>query len=191
MKPYVQRKPLRLTGYDYSEKGAYFITICTHNRACLFGQVIDNAMQINEAGDMVARVWSHLPDHYPQMRLDEWVVMPNHFHGIVVINDPITPSFVENDFKPPLYQPTQHKGEKQAGLKPAATHGIFEIVRGFKTFSSRNINKQRNMSGVPVWQRGYYDHIIRDEEDLMRIRQYIKNNPTQWAMDENNVNNTC
>ncbi|BCX13327.1 MAG: hypothetical protein KatS3mg067_2265 [Thermosynechococcus sp.] len=167
------RRSIRLKGYDYSQAGAYFITICTKDRACLFGEVVDGEMRLNDFGQVVHGVWNNLPNHYAGVEMDAFVVMPNHVHGIVVIVG--------------------------AGLKPAPTttaapttttaptqHGLPEIIRGFKTFSARRINELRSTPGVPVWQRNYYEHIIRNEESLHRIREYIANNPLKWQLDQEN-----
>lgn len=157
--------------YDYSQAGAYFVTICTQNKECMFGDVVDGSMRVNEFGQITTTCWRDLPKHYPQIELDEFVIMPNHTHGIIVINH-VTP-------------------EIRAGLKPAPTqkqHGLSEIIRAFKTFSSKQINQIRNSPGVPVWQRNYYEHIIRNESELNRIREYNVNNPLNWETDENYKN---
>ncbi len=152
------RRSLRLKGYDYSQAGAYFVTICTHGKECLFGEVIGSEMEVNEIGQKVQAVWDGLPVHYPHVATDAFVVMPNHVHGVVVIG---------------------------AGLKPAPTkrHGLFEIVRAFKTFSARRINESRETSGTPVWQRNYYEHVIRNDADYNRIAEYVANNPQRWTED--------
>jgi|GEM_PF-899802 len=157
-------RSIRLKGYDYKQAGAYFVTICTQDRVCLFGDVVDGQMRLNREGRVVETVWHEIPNHYPHVQLEAFVVMPNHVHGIIVIVG--------------------------AGFKPAPTtkHGLSEIVRAFKTFSSRRINEMRNTRGVAVWQRNFYEHIIRNEGSLHRIREYIQNNPFQWAFDRENPN---
>ncbi|WP_169239716.1 transposase [Candidatus Roseilinea sp. NK_OTU-006] len=161
------RRSIRLKGYDYSQAGAYFVNIVTQARACLFGDVVAGEMRLNDFGQVVHGVWNNLPNHYAGVELDAFVVMPNHVHGIVVI--------VGAGFKP---APTTTTAPTQ--------HGLPEIIRGFKTFSARRINELRGTPGVPVWQRNYYEHIIRDDESLNRIREYIANNPSQWAADREN-----
>ena len=153
-----RRRSLRLKGYDYSQAGVYFVTICAHGKVCLFGDVIGSEMKVNELRRKVQAVWNGLPVHYPHVATDAFVVMPNHVHGVIVI---------------------------RAGLKPAPTarHGLSEIIRGFKTFSARMINEFRKTSGTPVWQRNYYEHIIRNDADYDRIAEYIDNNPQRWAED--------
>ncbi len=174
-----RRRSIRLKGYDYSQAGAYFVTICTQNRMCLFGDIADGKMVLNDAGCMVADVWNDLPNHYPHVQLDVSVIMPNHFHGIVVLTDTAGMDV--------------GAGGVGAGLKPAPTgkhHGLPEIVRGFKTFSSRRINQIRNTPGVKLWQRNYWEHIIRNKKELNRIRQYIIDNPQQWEFDRNYIDNS-
>jgi len=159
-----RRRSIRLKDYDYSSAGAYFVTICTWRKQCLFGEILEEKMHLNRLGDLTKSVWQDLPNHYDHVALDEYVVMPNHFHGIVRIT--------------------------RAGLKPAPTvtrgHGLPEIIRGFKTFSSRGINIIRQTPGIPVWQRNYYERVIRDEEELHRAREYIFNNPLKWDPGEDN-----
>ncbi len=161
------RRSLRLKGYDYSRHGAYFVTICTKNRECLFGEIANGSMWMNPFGDIVRACWDDLPCHYQHMELDAFVVMPNHIHGIIVLADTVV----------------------RAGLKPAPTgkrHGLPEIIRAFKTFSSRRINDLHNASGTRLWQRGYYEHIIRNENSLNNIRNYIQFNPAIWQWDREN-----
>ena len=151
------RRSIRLKGYDYSRPGAYFITICTHQRKCLFGEVIDGRMQLNNLGNIVRSHWCRLEKHHAHICLDEFVVMPDHFHGIIII---------------------KNLGSHAAGDRQK---GIPEIIRGFKTFSARQVNKVRHVSGVPLWQRNYYERIVRNESELSNIKKYILNNPQNWT----------
>ncbi len=155
------RRSIRLRGFDYAQQGAYFVTICTHQRACLFGEIADDEMRFNTTGSVAHGVWMGLPTHYPHVELDAFVVMPNHVHGIVVLGSGIQPT-------------------------PVKLESLSEIIRGFKTFSARQINRSRSRPGNRVWQRNYYDHVIRDEVGLDRIRQYIVDNPARWAEDPEN-----
>ncbi len=120
-------------------------------------------MVLNEFGEIVKNTWVDLPNHITGLELDEFVIMPNHFHGIVVI--------IEAGLEP------------RAGLEPART-SLLEIVRQLKTFSARRINKIRGIQGLPVWQRNYWEHIVRNEKELNRIRAYILDNPSQWEADK-------
>ena len=153
------RQSIRLNGYDYSRSGAYFITICTHEREHLFGDIVNERMELNIFCDIALSHWQQLEKHHSTIIMDELVVMPNHLHGIIILKSSI-------DYK----------------------KSISEIIRGFKTFSAKAINQERGVSGVPVWQRNYYDRIIRNELELDRVRQYIINNPRNWDVDKNNQN---
>jgi REP element-mobilizing transposase RayT len=204
-----RRRSIRLKGYDYARAGAYFITICTRGRACLFGDLVAGKMRLNDFGKIVQATWSHLPDHY-QIELDAFIVMPNHVHGIVVIggtaagagagsNTGVPSPPVGAGFKPapttasvpyagttsvPYTGATPPPNAPATPIAPAAKyHGLTEIVRGFKTFSARRINEHRRTPGTPVWQRNYYEHIIRDEAAFRQIRRYIMDNPARWAFD--------
>lgn len=163
------RRSIRLPDHDYSQPGAYFITICTFQRECLFGEIIEGNIQLNEYGKIVQDRWSALPNHYPNLYLDAFVVMPNHVHGILV-----------------LLNPPVGAGLQTCPANPPKQYAISEMVRGFKTYSARRINDLREQAGTPVWQRNYYEHIIRNETELSAIREYIVNNPAQWDGDQDN-----
>jgi REP element-mobilizing transposase RayT len=207
------RRSVRLKGYDYTQAGAYFITICTQGRECLFGEVADDEMHLNEYGRIVRDVWFDLPNHVSNVVLDAFVVMPNHVHGIVVIvngdvvgvgvdgadsvgagsvgagSEP-APTVTTTTTAEPAPTATTTTPAPTTTAEPTPTptkrHGLPEIVRQFKTFSARRINEHRGTTGTPVWQRNYYEHIIRDDASLNRIRQYILNNPIKWALDKEN-----
>ncbi len=168
------RRSIRLPGYDYSQSGSYFITICTHNRECLFGEIVNNEMVLNEYGNIVKNCWIETKIIRPGIQLDEFVVMPNHFHGIIVITDEYRKN-VGAYCDTPLHENRFHS--------PSRTIG--SIVRGFKSQTTKQINQIRQTPGMPVWQRNYYEHIVRDKMDLHRIRQYIMDNPKNWEMDKN------
>lgn len=172
------RRSIRLQNYDYASPGAYYITLCVKNRECLFGEIVDGTMRLNPYGTIVNAVWHGLPNHYPHVELDAWVIMPNHVHGIIVLAD--TP--VGAGFKPAPTDPAK----PAPTATPTKRHGLPEIVRAFKTFSARRINDMRKTPGTSIWQRNYYEHIVRSEASLNRIRHYIINNPTRWAVDHEN-----
>jgi REP element-mobilizing transposase RayT len=169
------RRSIRLKGYDYTQAGAYFVTICTWQRECLLGDVINGEMQLSRYGETVQFNWNILPKRYPNVELDAFIVMPNHVHGIILLEEGAGLDRLSAD------------ASKFSG-KPAPTssklYGLSEIVRGLKTFSARRINQIRCQSGVAVWQRGYYERIIRDEESLIAIREYIIKNPLCWEKDK-------
>lgn len=171
-----RRRSIRLKGYDYSQPGAYFITVCTRNKECLFGEVINGEVILNEYGQCVEFTWKDLPNHNPNILLDAFIIMPNHVHGIVII--------VGAGSEPA--QGTGLEPSGGSGTRPYKKPSLFEIVRQFKTFSARRINQLRNTPGVPVWQRNYYEHIIRSEYALNKIREYIINNPIRWELDIEN-----
>jgi REP element-mobilizing transposase RayT len=182
------RKPNRLHGYNYSSPGHYFVTICTRKKAPYFGEVKNEVMVLNEAGMATKKCWRDLPNHYWNCVLDEFVIMPNHLHGIVVIDNNHHNNagncFVGNGH-----------GLVGNGLKPFPTmpitmikkYTLSEIVRGFKTFSSKKINKIQ--TDRFQWQKSFYDHIIRDKTALQKIREYIRMNPMKWDSDRNNPKN--
>ena len=177
------RRSIRLKGYDYSQPGAYFITICTHQRECLFGEIIDGQMHLKNFGRIIQIHWGNLQKHHLHIKLDEFVIMPNHLHGIIILfndsvgaglNDTFTSQTEQMTIKPAPATIVQSTNYQQKGIP--------EIIRGFKTFSARQINNIRSQKGVPLWQRNYYEHIIRNESDLNRIREYIVKNPQKWKL---------
>ncbi|MBI3328275.1 MAG: transposase [Nitrospinae bacterium] len=172
------RRSLRLEGYDYSQAGAYFVTICTQHREFLFGDVVDGTMVLNRYGAIALRCWNDLSHHYRNMESDAFVVMPNHVHGIIILADPVGAGL-----KP---APTDSAHALVAAPPGRKKHPLSEIVRAFKTFSSRRINESRGTSGTSIWQRNYYEHIIRDDESKDRIREYIATNPLRWEIDREN-----
>ena len=179
------RRSIRLKGYSYSQDGVYFVTVCTENRECLLGEIKNSEMILNEYGEITKFTWSDLINHNKNISLDYFVIMPNHVHGIVMIMD--NENHVGAGSKP---APIKFALIKRAGLEPAPTqNGLSEIVRQFKTFSAKRINTLRNTPAIPVWQRNFYDHIIRNEDELIRIREYIENNPIKWDLDKNNPEN--
>jgi REP element-mobilizing transposase RayT len=187
------RRSIRLQEYDYSQNGAYFVTLCTQNRECLFGKIVNGEMILNEQGKIVEQCWNDLSNHYNNIVLDAYVIMPNHFHGIIFITD--TVDNVDNVgaihvgaiHELPLYwaiheSPLQQQQRMQQRRKML----LPKIIGRFKMNSAKQINQIRNTSGVPVWQRNYYEQIIRNEKSLEIIRNYIINNPLEWYYDDYN-----
>lgn len=177
------RRSIRLKGYDYTQPGAYFVTVCTVNRRCLFGEVVNGEMRMNDVGIMVERWWQELNRKFPHIRTDEFVVMPNHIYGIIVI-EPIGADL--------CVCPDQKMGghtDQKTGERTGAT--LPEIVQWFKTMTTNEYIrgvKQSNWPPFPgrLWQRNYFEHVIRNEESLNRIRQYIADNPARWVQDRDN-----
>ena len=172
------RNSFRLQGYDYTQPGAYFITSVINHRECILGFIENGETRLSHLGLVVRQAWLDLPQHYPNAVLDEFCVMPNHIHGIILLTD-------ENYGSKPAV-PSITKPNPLEAHSHAQRHGIPEIVRGFKTYSARRINQIRRTASVPVWQRNYYEHVIRNELDLDRIRQYIFDNPMKWELDREN-----
>jgi putative transposase len=164
---YPQRKRNRLQGYDYSRAGAYFVTVCTHRRACVLGEIRDGRMVLNGMGELVTSEWQRTAVLRPNIVLDEFVVMPNHVHGIILIDYPWLGERRPQDAKQSLER-------IMAGFKGACTHQLRDL-RG---------------SDWQGWQKSYHDEIIRDEQHLLRVRQYIADNPAQWALDRENPERT-
>jgi len=186
------RRSIRLDGYDYSQKGAYYITICTHNRECLFGDIDPcpcPEMILNNAGKMIENVWKDIPEYYHGYTIDEYIIMPNHIHGIICNVGADTCVCPDENISKDEMEPLQ-SGQGQG---PAPTLSISDVIGRFKTMTlNKYIYGVRYNGWEPfngkLWQRNYHEHIIRNEEDLNRIRQYIIDNPKNWDIDENNPN---
>ena len=170
------RRSLRLKDYDYSQPGGYFLTMVTFQREHLFGEIIEGTMQLNNAGEIVHEIWEKLSVRYPNINLDEMVIMPNHVHGIVFIDDNLVATVHELPLRP-NETPEEYRLRRRRMLIP-------KLVGYFKMNSAKAINQLLGSEGIPVWQRNYYDHIIRSEKELDRIRKYIYYNPQQWENDE-------
>ena len=178
------RRSIRLSGYDYTAAGAYFITVCTHGRECLFGQIIDGEMRLNALGEIVRAEWEKSASMRAEIEIREYVIIPNHFHAIVVIRwgDPLRGQAGRGDGRGD--RPVARTEES-----PVAPHGpdpksIGALIAGFKSAVTTRINQYRQTPGAPVWQRNYYEHIIRDEQSYQNIAAYILNNPQQWETDQ-------
>ena len=187
------RHSIRLRGYDYSQNSAYFVTLCAERRLCLFGDIENGGMRCNVAGEMLSQQWLAISERFPQVILDEWIVMPNHFHGIVILDN--------SNRKIADRATTRVDGTHDADVgativvapntvaQNAATLG--DIVGAFKSLTTNAYIAGVGHCNWPpfpkrLWQRNYYEHIIRSERSLNAIREYIALNPTHWAEDDEN-----
>ncbi len=169
------RRSIRLKEYDYSQNGGYFITICTYGWKCIFGNISNGEMKLNKYGIIVRKEWLRASEIRLNLIIDEFVIMPNHLHGIIMIMDDGRGTLQR---APPI---------EQFG-KPVS-NSIPTIVRLFKSATTKQINQIRQTPGLSVWQRNYYEHIIRNEDDLKQIREYIVNNLLKWELDSENPEN--
>ncbi|MBS1257074.1 MAG: hypothetical protein MAG551_00109 [Candidatus Scalindua arabica] len=170
----------RLKDWDYSSSGYYYLTICTRDRICYFGDVVNGKMVLSPTGEAVYQCWQEIPKHFSFVRLDGFIIMPNHVHGIIIIDKThvetqnLASLRYENDMD------SQKPNEPQNKFGPQSKN-IASIIRGFKIGVTKFAKKQKIPFG---WQPRFYDHIVRDEKDLNRIRQYMVNNPTIWKKDD-------
>lgn len=167
------RRSIRLKGYDYSQAGAYYVTICAWNGGHVFGKIVNSEREFSPIGTIIQQEWCNIPVRFPQVELDTYIIMPNHLHGIIIAN------YVGAQFIAP--------NRNQGVINHAPTLG--NIVRAFKARCTYTINQIRETPGMPVWQRNYFEHVIRNEYELHRIREYIINNPVRWEEDEYNPEN--
>jgi REP element-mobilizing transposase RayT len=221
------RRSIRLKRYDYTQRGAYFVTICTHQRNCLFGEIVDGEIKLNTNGEIARGSWLSIPRHFKNVELDEFVIMPNHLHGIIIIDssevvgealanqdfsqlfsEVVGEALANQDFSQlfsevagealanqdcskqqnlssQCFAPTVYTGEtvKINGTKPQS---LAAITQNYKSVSTRQINRMNKAKGNVIWQRNYYEHIIRNEEALNNIREYIVNNSINWVKDQEN-----
>jgi putative transposase len=151
------RKSPRLSGYNYSQNGAYFVTINAIDNHCIFGDIVDGKMKLTVCGEIAQRCWDELPKYYKHIELDAFIIMPNHVHGIILI------------------------------FEQVPKHGLSEIIRAFKSYTTRRVNHYERTSNRTIWHRSYHDVILRSEKDLNTRRQYIELNPQRWADDDHYV----
>ncbi len=188
------RRSIRLKGYDYSKEGLYFISICTQNRLCLFGEIEKGRMVLNDAGIMIKTVWHEIPEYYNGFNVHEFVVMPNHIHGIVqIISNPkpvgAGPRACPMSTRacPDVDGQLQKRIGQPQGVAP--TMSLSDIVHRIKTLTTKRYtdgvkNNDWSLFDKKLWQRNYYEHIIRDEKSYYQISEYIQTNPLKWQNDE-------
>ncbi len=169
------RHSIRLPGHDYCQNGIYFVTLCVQNRECLFGEIHGGRMRLNEAGEIVKKEWLTTALIRTYVSLDAYVIMPNHLHGILVVNSPVGAT---RGLPLPENTTLSKPGPRSQSLGA--------IIALFKSMTGRRINESRATPGVRVWQRNYHDHIIRHTDALNRIRRYIVMNPLKWEKDREN-----
>lgn len=167
------RKSIRLRGYDYSHAGAYFVTVVAYQRECLFGEIVNGEMKLNDFGIIADECWRAIPEHFPNVELGAHIIMPNHAHGIIVIHD------IDDIGRGTIYRdPTiEQFGKPTVGSLPT-------IIRTDKAAVTRQIGREHNATGI--WQRNYYEHIIRNEHEMDNIWRYIEANPSIWLDDDEN-----
>ncbi len=165
----------RLKGWDYSSPGYYFVTICTRKKECVLGEVIDGKVCLTEIGEIARQCWLNIPGHFTNVEPDEFIIMPNHVHGIIIIARNVETQHLASPGKRGV-----SREFKSNEFGPQSTN-LGSIIRGFKIGVKKYANA-RNLAFA--WQARFYDHIIRDEMELQRIRQYIRNNPGKWEEDE-------
>ena len=185
---YGRRRSIRLKDYDYSQSGLYFITICTANKYCLLGTDSEYSVNLSNIGEIARDCWLEIPSHFNNAKLDEFVVMPNHIHGIIVLTD-------NEEKRAENFQPLQsHKQNVGVQyIEPTLPHNRFQhitpkslgsIIRSYKAAVTRQCHKDKICE--IVWQKNYYERIIRSEKELNCLREYIANNPQNWSLDREN-----
>jgi len=165
------RKIIRLKDYDYSSAGYYFVTIVSYKRKNIFGEIIDGQNNLNPLGIIVEKTWREIPAHFPYIEVDSHIVMPNHFHGILIISE-IRAQHVRAQHAEPL---------RETKAQPLGL-----IIRSFKSAVTKRVHDLGLFIGEKIWHRNYYEHIIRDEEDYQSIAEYIETNPLNWQYDHDN-----
>ena len=169
-RPFYSRRSPRLPGYDYRSEGLYFVTICAHHMQLRFGKILDGELQLNRLGQLVSAEWQRLADTRANLRLDQFVVMPNHLHGLIRI--------IERDRRN-----SRQCAEADTGAVTIQAGSLGAIIGQFKAAVSRRAKAKGIAGDTKIWQRGYYDHIVRDERTLNEIRRYIIENPAKWHDD--------
>jgi putative transposase len=172
------RRSIRLAHYDYSQGGAHFVTICTENKKCVFGVIRDEQMVCNKLGSLARQCWLETPEHFPRVILDEFIIMPNHMHGIIFLTDTLSPRVGAQHAAPAADKVREFRIMPQS---------LGAIVRSYKSAVTRQAHEVGLLAPGSLWQRNYYDHVIRNEQDLQEKRRYIANNPLKWALDDYHV----
>jgi putative transposase len=169
------RRSIRLKEYDYSQPGEYFITICTNNHECIFGNIIHEEMKLSTEGTIAQRCWEEIPKHFSNVQLDEYIIMPNHIHGIIILTEPMVG--------------TRHAVSLREQFAKPVIGSVPTVVRSFKSAATKRIHEIRNTPSLPVWQGRFFEHIIRNDNELNNIRDYIQNNVLKWMFENDNPDN--
>lgn len=165
-----QRRSIRLPDYDCGQVGAYFVTVVTHQRRCVLGDVVDEVVWLSEIGRIVESVWREIPVHFPNVSVNEYVVMPNHVHGIIQIKA----DAVRAQYMAPI---------RNRNIQESSQASLGVIIGTFKAAVSRAVHKIKGQESIRLWHRNYYEHVIRDECDYKRVVDYIRSNPLNWERD--------
>ena len=183
------RRSMRLKRYDYSKAGAYLVTVVTQERLTLFGDVVDGRMRLNPAGEMVQRIWKEMPDRFPQIVMDTFIAMPNHVHGIIILAGTGLAG-TQNSYKRPDIETRTRAATRVAPTEDGRTRlgNVFGVFKSLTTLEyTRGV---RDMNWPPfkrrLWQRNFYEHIVRTDASLEKYRRYIVDNPVQWPFDREN-----
>ena len=206
-----QRKSIRLKHYDYALAGAYFVTICTADKRCIFGRIVGEEMQLNELGRIVDTCWRQIPEHFQSVELDEFIIMPNHLHGIIILQDNTCRgaacSARETDERRGtacsarvssrgVARNAREMGERRGAAcstretRPVTPlmrpRTLSTIIRSFKSAVSKSAREQKQVGSEPLWQRNFFERIIRNDDGLGKAREYIVTNPLRWHLDKEN-----
>ncbi len=191
------RRSIRMPGYDYAQEGAYFITICTHQRRCLLSNIVGERVCLSRWGEIVTEEWLRSEELRPAVTLDVFVIMPNHLHGIIVLAEPVGATRGVAQSESPViprqasrldlrFQAVEQRATQRVAPTGPARGSIGAIIGQVKSVVSKRVNALRNSPGATLWQRNYYEHVIRNADDYEEIRWYIENNPARWASDREN-----
>lgn len=172
-KPYPHRRSVRLRGFDYASNGATSVTICTHHRECLFGEIVQGSVALSDIGKLVSDTWKEIPNRFPSAFLDTFVVMPNHLHGILLIDHWRTGTTC----RAPTTEAYQHP----------VSGSISTIVRSFKAAVTKRVRERSSNPFAVVFQRGFHENVMTSREEHTNIRKYILSNPGRWLDDEENL----
>lgn len=174
------RRSIRLRGHDYTQAGEYYVTLCVKDRECLLGEILRDHVKLSRIGEIAKECWEEIPKHFPNAALDEYVIMPNHVHGIIILGNPVGTRHAvsQRDTAPQLHAVSQR--ERFGKPVPGS---LSTIMRSFKSAASKGIHSKGYSAFA--WQSRFYEHVIRNAKDLDRIRNYILDNPCTWSKDEN------